>query len=705
MAPRKKVKANTVQAISDAASTTNKDAVPSNSPSANAIAKPRRRVVRGHLGGLKDMPSMPLDILIEIMGLLTPKDLLNLARTSKNFRAFLLDRKFEHVWKAARSQVPGLPDRPPYFSEPAYANLMFFDNCYNCGKSNVQHVYWEFGVRYCNEKCGGQIVVARNLPGAVVIAENIAYLQRLYDPVVSQSPSRRSSNRPVRFKPEVDAFREKWMSLTDDAERLQFIKECQEKTSERRKHTFLLQHWADYCKGQKELDNDRMKQERFNAVKERIRQEGWGKELDSMSGYEISRICVLPAVDKTTKLTNQAWGAMRESVMKIVLEHRDKMLAKERRKAIIVRLQVMREAIAAHHEALGRNKRPRTKEDDRQPRPGDLAYLSEFHKIISTDPEVPLTKESFSSALESLADIIERWTEKQRERYEARALHGLRRTPAAESENLFELAVCTFSCTRGCRDGWLRWPDLLGHPCFRPRFGRYAESMKDDFDSAAHTACDRELFYGHNPDVVFNPHLGMTRCVIRACGEDPDTVTWDAMQASSARLRCTKCSHAHSCEVYDWLSAMSHYRDYHPGTPRAEKDGLWAPLGKEEAAQATALAETLFDAWSGPKAYTRDYEHYIACAWCTEEPSQIMRHIVDHFPKCHGREPVYGVDVYITDDMRTRRDRPKVTMCSSAIAHVAWVKKSIKEGTAFLAPPEAFSSNATVEDPGAPKAT
>ncbi|KAI0675173.1 hypothetical protein C8Q78DRAFT_525438 [Trametes maxima] len=702
MPPRKKVKTNAV----DAAPATNEGADSSKSVGVNAVAKPRR-AVRGRLGGLKDMPNMPLDILIEIMGLLTPKDLLNLARTSKDFRAFLLDRKFEYLWEAARSQVLWLPDRPPYLSEPAYANLMFFNDCYNCGKSNVQHVYWEFGVRYCTEKCGGQIVLERDLPIAVTVAQNIAYLQHLYDPVISHCPSRVRSNRPVRYKPEVDAFCEKWESLADDVERLRFIKECQKKTSERRKHTFLLRDWANYCRDQKELDKDRMKGERFEAVKERIRQEGWSKELESMSNYELSRIRALPAVDKTTKLTNQAWEAMRESVMKFVHEHRDKMMIKERRKAIIARLQVMREAIAAHHEALGRNKRPRTKEEDREPRPGDLAHLSEFHKVLFTNPEVPLTKESFAAALESLPDMIERWTERQRERYEARALHGLRGTPAAEADNIFELAVCTFSCTRGCRDDWLRWPDILGHPCFWPRFGRLPDEMKDDFDSAVHAACGHELFYGHNPHVVFNPHLGMTRRIIRACGEDPDSVTWDAMQASPVRLRCTKCSNANCCEVFDWISASSHYRDYHPRTPRAEKDNLWVPLGEKEATRAKALADTLFEVWSGPKAYTRNYEHFIVCAWCREEPSQIMRHILDHFPKSHGREPVYGVDVYITDDLRTHMHRPRVRMCSTAMADEPWVKQSVEQGTAFLVSPEVLSSKATVEHPiaSAPKAT
>ncbi len=64
------------------------------------------------------------------MRLLHPRDLLNLARTSKSCRELLMSRKYEFLWKAARAGVAGLPDIPPWLSEPAYANLVFFTNCH-----------------------------------------------------------------------------------------------------------------------------------------------------------------------------------------------------------------------------------------------------------------------------------------------------------------------------------------------------------------------------------------------------------------------------------------------------------------------------------------------------------------------------------------------------------------------------------------------
>lgn len=33
-------------------------------------------------------------------------------------------------WKASRKQIEGLPDIPAPLSEPAYANLLFFNHCH-----------------------------------------------------------------------------------------------------------------------------------------------------------------------------------------------------------------------------------------------------------------------------------------------------------------------------------------------------------------------------------------------------------------------------------------------------------------------------------------------------------------------------------------------------------------------------------------------
>lgn len=99
-------------------------------------------------GRLDLMPTMNLDILfhvrlkptnflrkahcelIQILSFLSPMDLLNLSRTSKDFRNLLLQRSSASVWKTARLQVDDLPDCPQDMSEPQYANLAFYPHCH-----------------------------------------------------------------------------------------------------------------------------------------------------------------------------------------------------------------------------------------------------------------------------------------------------------------------------------------------------------------------------------------------------------------------------------------------------------------------------------------------------------------------------------------------------------------------------------------------
>ena len=49
----------------------------------------------------------------QILGHLRPLDILHLARTTKEFRQILLHKSSISVWKAARANVPDLPDRFP----------------------------------------------------------------------------------------------------------------------------------------------------------------------------------------------------------------------------------------------------------------------------------------------------------------------------------------------------------------------------------------------------------------------------------------------------------------------------------------------------------------------------------------------------------------------------------------------------------------
>lgn len=105
----------------------------------------------------------------QILSHLLPGDLLHMARSTKIFRALLMQRSSATIWRAARGNVPGLPECPDEMSEPAYANLVFTTNCHvshrafalpvelclnrfyiqYCGKPGIQAIEWMLLARCC----------------------------------------------------------------------------------------------------------------------------------------------------------------------------------------------------------------------------------------------------------------------------------------------------------------------------------------------------------------------------------------------------------------------------------------------------------------------------------------------------------------------------------------------------------------------------
>lgn len=99
-------------------------------------------------GCLSELPTMPLDILYEVGGILcfcaltrsdmvvkifshlSPADLLSLGRMNKAFRLVLMSRPSSFLWNASLYDI-GAPPCPQDMSPPAWSHLLFGGtNCY-----------------------------------------------------------------------------------------------------------------------------------------------------------------------------------------------------------------------------------------------------------------------------------------------------------------------------------------------------------------------------------------------------------------------------------------------------------------------------------------------------------------------------------------------------------------------------------------------
>lgn len=72
---------------------------------------------------------VPLEVLAEILGYTSPRDILAVARTSKYFCATLVNNAVtdtKYIWKRARKAfVPEIPEPLPNFTEVSYAAFLF----------------------------------------------------------------------------------------------------------------------------------------------------------------------------------------------------------------------------------------------------------------------------------------------------------------------------------------------------------------------------------------------------------------------------------------------------------------------------------------------------------------------------------------------------------------------------------------------------
>ncbi|KAI0692020.1 hypothetical protein C8T65DRAFT_730608 [Cerioporus squamosus] len=281
---------------------------------------PARSNVRARGRGL-DIPNMPWDVLLEIFSVMHPRELLILARTSKDYREFLISRKSARVWKAARQHAePGLPDCPPFFSEPAYANLVFFPHCHSCTSANVKTVMWEFLARYC-QNCKVDMLIEHK-----AVYDQIDFREREYGVkellnVIEARPSRGSFPRPFCHAPEYNGFiYEFHCGLPHGADRTPLVKQTAEKARLRKQFAIAMRKWATEQEQRRANELQELKDARLEAVKQRLRNEGYGVQLDTMPLDELK---ALGPVRQARQLTERGWKSIRDEVVAFMERTRD----------------------------------------------------------------------------------------------------------------------------------------------------------------------------------------------------------------------------------------------------------------------------------------------------------------------------------------------------------------------------------------------
>jgi len=188
----------------------------------------RPRESGNSLGKLKGFMDLPRDIVYETAMYLSPEDLLDLSRLSKQFRSIFASRSAIFVWKNALTLSD--VDLKCYkdINEIQVASLLYERFCMVCvcGPTTATITYTMIRMRLC------QLCEKENLVTKVALKKKYPKARRL----IMELPA--SLEEGKCFKPEALLLIEKFLSLKQENSRDLFIANTVELTSLRREHFY-----------------------------------------------------------------------------------------------------------------------------------------------------------------------------------------------------------------------------------------------------------------------------------------------------------------------------------------------------------------------------------------------------------------------------------------------------------------------------------
>ncbi|PIL23931.1 hypothetical protein GSI_13682 [Ganoderma sinense ZZ0214-1] len=638
MPPRKKAKAK------DTKSTAN--ASPSKQSTDTAS---RRKAVRGRRGGLKDMPNMPLDVLLEIFGFMHPRDLLNLARTNKSFRAFLMSKNAQFLWKASLENVDGLPKCPSYMNEPTYVNLLFFNHCHNCLKNNVRVVLFHCSARYC-PACR-----------KTMFEDDFQY-RKLFKEITSDAGeyptwfcSFTDSSTLLLHKPEIAAFEARWKGLDSEAAKKDLVRECKDKRKLIDDASQEFYSWESQQKAKRSDELDEIRAGRLEAIRGRLREAGWEKELDFIDENPYSRFDLerQKFATRSEPLTERVWQKIEKDVIVFIESVQTQRLANERK-------ALLHERFSAFAEALGRYQgldAKRDRESDFDPQLKDLIMMHEFRTILDGPDSADMSALDDDDKMRTMLDTYRgKWQEDRRK--ELRDMLQESVDSSLNSTGLLALVQALFRCLKCRRDG-LRYPEVLAHECPRKFSWRWiigwgSGNVEDVYQHAVATYKHhyRPAWSGERCITASTQAITYTRSILEACGLNPDTVTPEEADECGARLICRKCEgesdtysdfsdddpdsgfKRNNFTVYNWSRALAHCVEWSVSWSFLSFAGIdheWERVSDEEAEAVRNFEEEL-----STRADVVQHDRYRHnCAYCEYIGS--WQGMPDHLSNRHNR--------------------------------------------------------------------
>ncbi|KAJ8457124.1 hypothetical protein ONZ45_g18442 [Pleurotus djamor] len=376
-----------------------------------------KRVVPRGKGKLRNLPQMPLDILFEIFGFLTPLDVLRLARTTKDFRSVLMKRSAISLWKTVFDNVPGTPEKPEDICEPAWANFLFTNHCYQCFSPRPSHTFGGHYVRFCKRCATDKEFDVRTSEVSQKLLRlgispydspcrvySIAYE---YEGTYAWSSKHYSSRSRLSYlRVDLDDFLEGYERVRqNEEERKAFLEQRKERFRLIDQRIPVYKKWFTEKHDERSAERDDIRAARFEAIQQKLSDLGWASELKTLGPSDMDTLRQLPNVKVPRPLTNRMWNKIEPEIVPLMEGFRDERLKKERAAVLKRRRQIFADVVKDYNSSQP--------PDSILPCPSDLYFLESFAPVktsIEEDPnEVKYSASNFDDVIAEMPRYCEEW--------------------------------------------------------------------------------------------------------------------------------------------------------------------------------------------------------------------------------------------------------------------------------------------------------
>ncbi|KAG6871945.1 hypothetical protein C0995_014666 [Termitomyces sp. Mi166 len=389
--------------------------------------------------------------------------------------------------------------------------------------------------------------------------------------------------------------------------KLGYRKERMKENVEFLSHGRLCEKWLEKQDDKRAAQLEEIRQRRYEAIKQRLTDLGWGKELETIRGMRN-----WPSVKQPKDLTDRIWQNIKNDIIDKLEEHR-------------VYRSEQDYLAAQHNRKILLNKRLRNLQ---QQNPGkvicpDIFALESVEQISALIKAPAEETVEFPESL--IFELVQNW--RQSCDTEARNMIIAGSSPNSKPNAVDPLSLATtwFRCWKRCSP--LQYPEILQHSC---------AILMSYNEQCLWNADGKRVFFD-------NKLFTLAKTILEASGLDPETTTRDDVQWPDFYIECYECPATNLNDgkrlLMTWPTALEHAllhhrSDEHPRMAHADLSDTELKRVQEVAAKRLSL-------WS----YNEDF----LCVRCEESFVGSWYRLRRHINEDHKKDEEPGEPVYSTD--------------------------------------------------------